>query len=211
MTWRDEQKAATRRAILDTFRDLSLRADATPVSVAEVARESGIAPATIYRHFPNRDALVHAAAVEHMYVGVAAELTSWGLAHASDHLRALWGSFVENVNMVRESSVSEAGREMRRTRLVAQQDELRRALELSGVDPDGLDGRRYGILATLLMSAHAFLDLHDRHELSVDESVDAVCWAIGVLAEHLGIDHDVLWHGGTGRTQAADDSKGEHS
>lgn len=196
MTWRDEQMAATRRAIIDTFRNLSLRAGAAPVSVAEVARESGIAPATIYRHFANRDALVHAAAVEHMYVGVASELAVWGVDEARDHLRALWSGFGANLTVARESSVSEAGREMRRTRFVAQQDELRRAMEHAEVDPDSEDGRRYRAIVGLLSSVHAFLDLHDRQELSVDEAVDAVAWAIGALAEHIGADRQVIWQGG---------------
>lgn len=43
------------RAAIDSFAELG-----SSVSINEIAERAGVAPATIYRHFPNRDALVKA-------------------------------------------------------------------------------------------------------------------------------------------------------
>src|SRR5256885_914009 len=58
---RRQQADLTRRRILDTVRDL-LMESRTSFSIPEIAARAGVSEPTIYRHFPNRDALLEALA-----------------------------------------------------------------------------------------------------------------------------------------------------
>jgi AcrR family transcriptional regulator len=193
MTWRARQAEATRQAIVDSFRELSARPGARPVTMAAVARASGISSATIYRHFEDRAALVHAAATDDLHAAVVGELDQWGVAELRQHLRDLWSRFEANVPLIREGTMSEAGREMRRARFEAQQDELRAGLWAAGVDPEGDAARRYLAVVNLLGGSYAFLDLHERQELDAREAADTVAWALTALAAAVGADPTRIW------------------
>jgi AcrR family transcriptional regulator len=193
MTWRDEQMAATRQRIVETFRELSSGPLATPVKVSEGARASGIAPATIYRHFPNRDELVHAAALHDWNAEPETEISTWGVEELHRHLHALWSSFQQNVVLVREGAVSEAGREMRRSRLEAQRGELEASARAAGIDPSSTEGRRYLAALSLASSSYAFLDLHDRQGFDAEEAADIAVWMVSALAAAAGADPQSLW------------------
>jgi AcrR family transcriptional regulator len=195
MTWRDEQMAATRLRIVETFRELSSGPSATPVKVSEVARASGIAPATIYRHFPNRDRLVQAAALHDWNAEPDAgePLSTWGVEQLRAYLRRMWASFQHNVVLVREGAVSEAGREMRRSRMEIQRGELEAAAQAAGIDPSSAEGRRYLAAVSLASSSYAFLDLHDRQGFDAEEAADIAAWMVSALAEVAGADPQSLW------------------
>ena len=193
MTWRDEQMAATRQRIVETFRELSSGPLATPVKVSEVAQASGIATATIYRHFPNRDELVHTAAFHDWNAEPETEIGTWGVEELRRHLRTMWSSFQHNVVLVREGAVSGAGREMRRSRLEAQRGELEASARAAGIDPSSTEGRRYLAAVSLVSSSYAFLDLHDRQGFDAEEAADIAVWMVSALAAAAGADPQSLW------------------
>lgn len=178
MNVREEQVALTRRAIVDAFLELSTGMDATPVTIAEVARHSGISPATIYRHFANRDALVSAAAGRNLSID---DLREWSLEDLHAHCSALWTQFAANIQVIREATVSEAGREMRRARWEVTRTPVLEALRFAGADIESAEVRQIIAAIELMTSAHAFIDLHDRQGLSVAEAVDSAIGAIHVL------------------------------
>ena len=62
---RAEQREHTRQRIIDTVG--SLIREQGQFTVAEVSERSGVSPATIYRHYPDRQALVRAVAHEDTY------------------------------------------------------------------------------------------------------------------------------------------------
>lgn len=58
---RRENAAATRTRILDAVRDLLVDSRLS-LSIPEIAERAGVSEPTVYRHFPNREALLDAAA-----------------------------------------------------------------------------------------------------------------------------------------------------
>jgi AcrR family transcriptional regulator len=181
MNVREEQVALTRRAIVDAFMELSGGLHAKPVTIAEVARHSGISPATIYRHFANRDALVSAAAAQNFNIVVPREQREWTLEDLRAHCLVLWSEFAANMQVIREATVSEAGREMRRARWQLTRTPIQEKIAVTGANVDTAEVRHITAAVELLTSAHAFLDFHDRQGLSVTESVDAAIGAVYVL------------------------------
>lgn len=185
--------AATRQRIVETFRELSSGPLATPVKVSEVAQASGIATATIYRHFPNRDELVHTAAFPDWNAEPETEIGTWGVEELRRHLRTVWSSFQHTVVLVREGAVSGAGREMRRSRLEAQRGALEASARAAGIDPSSTEGRRYLAAVSLVSSSYAFLDLHDRQGFDAEEAADIAVWMVSALAAAAGADPQSLW------------------
>ena len=180
--------ALTRERIIDTFLELGSAADAEPVTMAEVARASGISPATVYRHFPNRQELVTASAHRDWSLGVERTDGQFTTDDLRAHLAALWTRLAANIRVTREAAISAAGLEVRRVRFDALVEMLRQPLTDAGVDVDALDGRRLVSALATLMSVHTFLELHDRHGLSAEEAADTATWAIEQLLRSSGLD-----------------------
>jgi AcrR family transcriptional regulator len=192
MTLREEQVALTRRTIIDAVVELTSDPEAGPITVAKVARRSGASPATIYRHFPNRDALVSAAAVERIVTWKPPEPEGTPEQVLRDYLVALWGEQAANLPLARQATVTEAGRELRLSRLRHYRPLEEQALRDAGFDPDQPEIAKLLACIGVLSSVHAFLDLHDRQGLDVETAVDAVLWgcialcdAVGLPPEHL--------------------------
>jgi AcrR family transcriptional regulator len=188
MSIRDEQVALTRNRILDAVVELSGDPNVDSVSVAEVSRRSGVAPATIYRHFPTRDEMVAAAALDRLRQYVDRDAGSWGLEEMRAHLLTVWTELSNNLPLARQATVSELGREMRLTRFGRTRPMTHAAIRSLGKDPDDPHVRKFVACMEVLQSAHAFLDFHDRQGLAAEEAVDAAAWAITVMASAVGID-----------------------
>lgn len=184
MGWRQQQTELTRQAIIDTFVELST--SGRPVTIADVVRHSGISSATIFRHFENRAALVTAAANRDVMLGLDPNLEAWGLSELAAHTRQIWQRMADNLAVAREATVSEAGRELRVARFEGFRPELIDALRRVGVGEARIDELVAAV--SVLASAPAFLDLHDRQGLSVDEAVETVFWAIECLVTAAGGD-----------------------
>lgn len=192
MSLRDEQVALTRRTIIDAVIELTADPEAGPITVPEVSRRSGVSPATIYRHFPNREALVSAAAFE--------RIESWDPPVGSgspetqlrEYLVSLWSDQATNLALARQATVSEAGRELRIVRHRTYRTAAERTLRDAGRDPDEDEIRHLIACLDVLGSAHAFLDLHDRQGLDAAAAVDAVMWGMRQLLESVELSFDVI-------------------
>lgn len=171
-----------------SFVALSQEPGARPVTIADVARHSGISQATIYRHFANREALLSAVAREQIGLNEADTEGLTALESLGRHLSGLWNDLAGNLHLAREWTFSEAGREMRKVRFGESRALYEAPLIAAGIDPDGPDSRRFVAATALLTSAHAFLDLAERQGLSTTESLDVVLWAVDVLGQSLGVD-----------------------
>lgn len=183
MTLRQEQRALTERKILEAVLELVTEVDSDELSVPAVSRRSGVSVATIYRHFPTKDALLAAAAWVPASHAEALRPDRYYSGGFRDYLVALWTGFADNLPLVRRQVASSTGREMRAMRLAAGREQLGREVAALGVDPASEAGERLVSLCLLLGGSLALLELHDRQGLSVGAAADQVTWAAQVLLD----------------------------
>ena len=107
----------TRRVILEAF--LELLDDESPltVSMPEVAARAGVSVRTLYRYFPNKEALL--AGANEWFSARAQQMIGnrmVGLDALGVYLENVWSAFSENVAAVRVQHTSAGGREFRARR-----------------------------------------------------------------------------------------------
>ncbi|MGH9134355.1 MAG: TetR/AcrR family transcriptional regulator [Ilumatobacteraceae bacterium] len=150
----------TRRAILEAF--LDLLEDESPVSISmpDVAARAGVSVRTLYRYFPNKDALV-AGANERFEVRAREMLGErpLGLDELAVYLGHVWTEFAEHVATVRVQHTTAGGREIRARRLESTRQTVDGALPPAISHP-----RRSDVidLVAALSSSSMFLELVER-------------------------------------------------
>ncbi len=189
---RDDQVELTRQRILDAFAELAVEQPSGRISVAEVAKRSGVSAATIYRHFANRSELVHAAATRDVHAGVPDDVGAWGIAELRDHLVAIWSDLESNPRLAREHVVTEVGREQRLIRFNEFGELIGAALERAGLRAEVPDHAAALAAIALLSSAHTFLDLHDRQGLNAARAADVATWAVERILVGLGLEPEAF-------------------
>lgn len=177
--WREEQKRQTRRRIARAVHELI--AEQGQVSVRAVSDRSGVSPATIYRHFPNREALIGSGAYQHVDTGIDQVDGPLGLDEYRAVVHKVFAAHAADVPGVIAQHSTPAGREMRKVRLVDRQRVIRRSVEAAGIDPDSPIGRRCLALLAVIGSSRAFLEFHEMTDLSTEEAADAVVWAVRAI------------------------------
>ena len=174
----------TRRAILEAF--LVLLDDESPltVSMPEVAARAGVSVRTLYRYFPNKDALLAAAnewfsaRAQQMIGNRMVSLDALGV-----YLENIWCAFADNVAAVRVQHTSAGGREFRARRT----ESTRQAIDAALPDVIPADRRDDVVdLIAALVSSSMFLELVERFGHS---PADAAAMATRLV--HLLVDSEV--------------------
>ena len=184
---REEQAQRTRDVILDALTDLLAEHRVDEVSTKQIAERAGVSLPTVYRHFPDRAALVEGlanrvdlAASSHP-VGRGAtsldDLVAWGGAAyraADEHYRTTVAEAVLNSDPRRFSNASR-----RRSEEMAQlvRDEFP---EMSADDH-----LRITALFRTLASIQTWLRMREEFGLTGDQSGPVVQWAIATLLREI--------------------------
>ena len=168
---RDEHRTATRTRIVRAVSDLVAEEHPAAISVPAVARRAGVGVATVYRYFPNKEALLDAAATGVVTSEDAQLPTSFDQVGPS--LAAAWTQLADRLPLVRNQFASPVGRDLHRRRWEAKHALMTSLLAADGVDPESEAGRRLLGVADVLTASTALLELHDKAGTSVD---DAAAW-----------------------------------
>lgn len=180
---RERQAERTRELILDALTELLADRRADEVSTREIAQRAGVSQPTVYRHFPDRAALVEALAdrVEHAVresaVATPSTIDEWadwvGLAFAKsdEHATEAIAEAVLNADPRRYSDVS-------RQRSEAMRQSVARSLP----DLDQRDQTRLAALLRVLASVQTWLRMREEFGLSGEDAGEIVSWAIRALA-----------------------------
>ncbi len=147
-------------------------------TIAEVADRSGVSPATIYRHYPDREALVQAVAYEDTYRRDADPQT---VPEWRELLHDVWRWQEDNYDRVVAVSSTPAGREMRAARIRDRERIISQNLERLGIDPNTPAGRRMLLLWSIVPSSRTYLEFREVFGLDAAEGSELVTWAVTAL------------------------------
>lgn len=169
---------AIRRAVADVLED----GHPASVSVADVAQRAGLSVRTIYRYFPNKQALLDDVANIQLRKVQALSGDTGALYRESERwLPELWRTFAEDLPAIRAQQASAAGSDLRDRRLG--QNRTAVAAELRGAHP-GLDAEELARLVDAIIavtSSTMFLELHDRMGWDVDEAAELSLWIMQAI------------------------------
>lgn len=176
---RAEQRASTRRRIVQAVSALVAEEHPASISVPAVAGRAGVGVATVYRYFPTKEALLDAAAGGAVTPD-AARLPR-GFDEVGAALAAAWGELADQLPLVRNQFASPLGRDLHRRRWQAKHLAMTEIARADGVDPESDAGRRLIAVVDVLTSSTALLELHDKAGTPVDDASAWCAWAVETL------------------------------
>jgi len=185
-TLRREQAGATRSRILDAVRDLLVESR-TALSIPEIAARAGVSEPTVYRYFPNRDALLEAASDE-----VAEQLGAPPQPRDADELPllaiAVSDYYERNQSWLRAALNEPALRPLRMAGRRRRKERLREILEprLSHLDPR--EREIAFAMFTAILRAETWDYLTREGGLSSEETGVAKSWVARALLDALARD-----------------------
>jgi AcrR family transcriptional regulator len=183
-TLRERQAEQVRAAVLDAVvAELEQRA-VDDIAMADVAAAAGISLRTLYRYFPDRAALLHAAG-EHLYSGLGIGPEIAGPDDVSASFRDAAVKLSARPALTRALVQTTSGRAARSAARVQRVEAIRAALApvTEGLEPD--IARRATAVITHLCSAASWVAVSDDSGLDDDDAQQAVVWAIDTLIEAL--------------------------
>lgn len=181
---RERQAHQLRVAVLEAVIAKLEGNDVDDVSMADVASAAGISPRTLYRYFPDRASLLHAAG-EHLYGSLGVPFDIAGPEDISASLLAAAHRLSTRPQLTRALVQTTAGRAtrsaVREQRVAAVQAALKPLTE--GLDPD--TARRAGAVIAHLCSVQSWVSIADDSGLGDADAQQAVAWAIDTLISTL--------------------------
>ena len=198
-TLRDEQAEFTRSRILEAAAEQIIDRSAGQFSVERVAQRAGVAPRTIYHHFPNREALLIAldAWVESRFNTGATALPT-DAAGLPGMIETVFSSFDENESFVRAQLLSGAGQEVRSLIRAQRRQALEALIKSLPAELSDAQARDATALVHHLISSETWRALKDESGLSGKEAGRAVAWALRALLSALERSESRVEEGGTG-------------
>lgn len=154
-----EHRDRTRAAILDAVTNMLHTDNPATISMPRVAERAGVSTRTLYRYFPDKDALMDAASGwldEQARISIGGTVTP---ENVQAYLRELWVALAENVAAVRAQHAGGPGRDLRRRRLERARADIGRRVPPE-VPPDRRDDMVDVLIA--VMSSSMMLELVDR-------------------------------------------------
>jgi AcrR family transcriptional regulator len=177
---RERQAQQVRVAVLDAvIAELEAKA-ADDVSMADVAKAAGISLRTLYRYFPDRSSLLHAAG-EHLYGSLGVPFDIAGPEDISRSMLEAAGRLSTRPELTRALVRTTAGRTTRSAVRGQRVEAIQAALKprTDGLDTD--TARRATAVIAHLCSAASWVIISDESGLDESDAQQAVAWAIDTL------------------------------
>jgi AcrR family transcriptional regulator len=186
---RAERQEETRRRIVDAAVELHRTKGPGRTSLSEVARVAGVQRHTLYRHFPDERALLHACSGAYAEANPAPDPEPWrAIRDPRERLRVglteLYAYFARNeemmTNVVRDAEVHPLVREVAELRRFPVMRRVRDVLA------ERVRGRSRIAALELALEFHTWRRLVRGSGLSAREAVDVMLQAVFGRADHRG-------------------------
>lgn len=181
---RQKQVEATRELILEALAQQLVSGGLQDFSIADAAKMAGVSSRTIYRYFPNREAILDALGqwVDHQLGDVPYPTSPDEVADLAEEV---FPKFEQQAMMVRALLLSELGQNVRSRLRLKRRQSIVNALEslTDRLPPD----KAKAVQAVMghLVTAETWKHLRDEFGVSGDEAGQAVAWAIRTLIADL--------------------------
>lgn len=183
---RDRQVAQTRDLILDALTTLLGDRRADEVTMRDIASVAGVAERTVYRHFPDRDALLEGLTQRlPLPQGAMPSFEAGGLDDLAPTSRRLMAILEEHYVAARAEAVLNADP---RRFAASTQANSRNMRELLAKELPGLDERevlRVAAVIRCLVSTQAWLRMREEYGVPGTESGPVVAWVIETIIREL--------------------------
>jgi AcrR family transcriptional regulator len=181
-TLRDRQVAQTRDLILDAVTSLLDDRRADEVTTRDIAAVAGVSERTVYRHFPDRDALLEG--LSRRLSDVAGARPTFGLATLDDLApmsRQLMVVLDRQYVIARAEAVFNADPRRFAANTKANTHEMLELVARGLPNLDEHDQRRIAAVIRCLVSSQAWLRMREEFDVPGDESGPVVAWVIDTL------------------------------
>jgi AcrR family transcriptional regulator len=181
---RERQAQQARTAMLEAAITHLETTPADDVSMAEIAASAGVSLRTLYRYFPDRASLLHAAG-EHLYASLGVPFEITGPETISASLLDAAKRLSTRPELTRALVRTTAGRATRSPLRGRRVQAIRAALEpvTEGLDPE--TARWATAVIAHLCSAASWVFIADDQGMDDDDAQRAVAWAIDFLVSSL--------------------------
>jgi AcrR family transcriptional regulator len=185
-TLRDRQVAQTRELILDAVTTLLGDRRADEVTTREIAAEAGVSERTVYRHFPDRDALLQGLSQRLLQLdGVKPSFGMGALDDIGPTSRRLMKLLDEHYVTARAEAVFNADPRRFAADTQANTREMRELLAKGLPELGEREQLRIAAVIRCLVSTQAWLRMREEFGVPGTESGPVVAWVIDTIIREL--------------------------
>ena len=183
-TLRTERGQQTRDRIMEALGTQLADHSLQELSVARIAEQAGVSQPTVYRYYPNREALMDAFQAW-IFRGRKGPQVPETEAELEVFAQQLFPALDEHRTYVRAGFAAEVGRAFRKHTRAPRTAQFKKLLSqvTEGLDPD--EALRISAVLRYLNSSSAYVQIEDDYGLPGAESGPAVSWATRVLLAEL--------------------------
>jgi AcrR family transcriptional regulator len=185
-TLRDRQVAQTREFILDAVTTLLGDRRADEVTTRDIAAAAGVSERTVYRHFPDRDALLEGLSQRLPHLdGVKPSFAAGGLDALAPTSRRLMELLDEHYVTARAEAVFNADPRRFAADTQANTREMRKLLAKELPELGEREQLRVAAVIRCLVSTQAWLRMREEFGVPGTESGPVVAWVIDTIIREL--------------------------
>ncbi len=182
---RERQHEQTRNVILDALVDQLAETGAFDYSAFELARRANVSVRTIYRHFPDRDALLAAMSRRvNERIGLYDLPTDAG--QLPEAARILFRKFDEQPALITAQITTAAGSQVRSHGRKDRIARIRQAVDALAPDLDPTTRQARAAIIACLLSANTWQRMREEFGMNGAASGDALAWALERLQDAIG-------------------------
>ncbi|NWF60434.1 MAG: TetR/AcrR family transcriptional regulator [Fischerella sp.] len=183
-SFRKKQASQTRNLILKALAEQLVIDGSQDFAIADAAQRAGVSPRTIYRYFPNRDALLEALGLwvdeqlgDPPYPSSPADI--------ADMVEQVFPKFDEQAMLVQALLLSELGKSVRARLRIKRRESVARSLQPVVEHLDAAQAKAICAVIQHLASAEMWNVMKDEYGLDGQESAKAVAWVVRTLIAEL--------------------------
>ncbi len=184
-TLRDRQVAQTRELILDAVTSLLGDRRADEVTTRDIARAAGVSERTVYRHFPDRGALLDGLSQRLPHLAGRPSFEVGDLDELAPTSRRLMEVLDEHYVIARAEAVFNADPRRFATDTQANTHDMRQLLAKGLPELDEREQLRIAAVIRCLVSSQAWLRMREEFGVNGAESGPVVAWVVETIIREL--------------------------